>query len=163
MAMDKKFFEFWRHTFANAAKGMQQFETLSQWMDQGMKGVQEISDRFRKAYDLDRVPAASEEGKRLWARATQDFHASYQAFLDGMGLVPKEKYTALSKKCEALESVIAEQEVELARLRRRLEVEKTGENLKGFVQLMENQALQFQKAMDAMGMFMGSDKNKSKE
>ncbi len=163
ISMDKHFLEFWKDTFAGAARGVQQFETLAQWMDQGMKGVREITERFRKAYGLDRLPQdSSEEGKARWDRAVQDFQASYQKWVDGMGLVPKEKYAALLKKCEAQEKIIAEQKEELSRLRLQKQMEEADREVKGFVQLMESQAAQFQKTVEAVGTFMGHDKKQKK-
>lgn len=162
--MDKHFLEFWKDTFADAARGIQQFQTFAQWMDHGMKGAREITERFRKAYGLDQIPeAASGEGIERWDRAIRDFQASYRKFLDGMGLVPKEKYAAVLKKCEAQEKIIAEQKEELSRLRLRVQMEKADQEMKGFVQLMENQAAQFQKAVEAVGTFMGKGKTSKTE
>ncbi len=161
--MDRHFFEFWKNAFTSAAQGLQQFETLSRWMEQGMKGAQEVSEQFRKAYGIDRFPESSEEARRRWDQAVREFKNSYQAFADGLGLVPREKYQALLKQCREQEALIARQKEELSRLRARLQMEKAGEDVKSFVNLMEDQAAQFQKAMEAMGTFLGQGKTKGKE
>lgn len=161
--MSDAFLEFWKNTFSNAAEGIRQFQTLARWMDQGMKGFQEISDQFEKAYGHDRFPETSKGAGDRWDRTVRDFQASYQKWMDGMGLVPKSKYMELLNKCKKQERVISEQKEALSLLRSQKVMEKAGQEMVGFVQLMEKQAAQFRRTMEAMGSFMGQGKIQKKE
>lgn len=166
--MDRHFLEFWGNFLINTAKGQQQFEELTQWMNQGFKGFDELAALFRRAYGLEKPPESSPEYLQTWQKATEEFRESLNSFLSMMGVIPLSEHLALVEKFEALKQENAEQARTIAYLRSLLGERESGQDavVENFKQLANRQSEQFQKLMDSFGRYLkeasGGDKGEKK-
>ena len=152
MVMDSKFLEFWGNYLLAAAKGQQQLEDLNQWIHQGFKGFEELTTLFTKFYGLEH-PRKENTGSALdWQKAADGFRDSFNAYLDLMGAVPRDKYQALEQKHDALIKKVADQEETIKILRGLLAEEGTyqGETAKVFQDLANKQVDAFEAFMKSM-------------
>ena len=148
--MDSKFLEFWGNYLLAAAKGQKQLEDLNQWIRQGFKGVEDLTAMFSKFYGIDHPRNKDAAATPAWQNAAKDFQKSLDAYLNLMGLVPKDKYQALEQKYAALQKKVAEQEESIKVLRKLLAEEGTyqGETIKVFQELVNKQAEAFEQLMN---------------
>jgi hypothetical protein len=119
--MDKHFLEFWGNFLISVAKGQQQLEDMNRWLKGGVANVQGLTDIFQKAYGLDQLNKTTPDYPKIWKKAEQDFKESYRAYLNLMGLTPREDYTELTQRCEELKEKVVEQEETIKHLRLLLE------------------------------------------
>ena len=147
--MDKQFLEFWGQYLLAAARGQKQLEDLNQWIRQGFSGFEELSAMWQKFYGLDHLPKENPDSAEAWEKATAGFRHSLDAYLDLMGVVPRDKYQALEEKCEALQKKVTDQEETIKVLRGLLAEEGTyqGETIKVFQNLMKKQSDAFETLM----------------
>jgi hypothetical protein len=147
--MDRQFLEFWGNYLLAAAKGQKQLEELNQWMRQGFSGFDDLTAMFKKFYGLERPPQENSDSANAWENAADGFRNSFNAYLDLMGLVPREKYQALEHDCAALQKKVADQEETIKVLRSLLADEGTyqGETTKVLQDLVNRQAEAFEKLM----------------
>ena len=147
--MDRQFLEFWGNYLLAAAKGQQQLDDLNQWIHQGFSGFEELTAMFKKFYGLERPPKANTDSAIAWQNAAAGFRNSFNAYLDLMGMVPRDKYQALEQKCAVLIKKIADQEETIKVLRSLLSEEGTyqGETVKVFQNLVEKQSDAFETLM----------------
>ena len=163
--MDKHFLEFWGNALLNSAKRMEQLENLAKWVDQGMKGFEEMGSLFRTFYGLKGMPEESADDKKKWEKASDDFMTSFIDFLNVFGAVPKKQHLDLLKAYEYQKKTIAEQAQTIGRLKRKLGengIHESGEGAASFAKLMEEQAAQFKKTLEAVGAFF-QKQNDAKE
>ena len=160
--MDKQFLEFWGNFLINVAKGQKHLEDMSQWINQGLQGFDELTAMFTKFYGLEHMEKDSPDYMATWRKASQDFSKSFQDHLLLMGVVPKDKHLALVKKHEQLKEKVASQEETIEHLRMRLNAKKAqGDIDKGFQDLIEKQSEQFQETMETFGRLFKKDKDQS--
>ena len=147
--MDRQFLEFWGHYLLAAAKGQKQLEDLNQWIRQGFSGFEELTAMFNKFYDLEHPPKENSDSTKAWENAAAGFRNSFNAYLDLMGVVPRDKYQALEQKYAALQKKVADQEETIKILRSLLTEEGTyqGETVKVFQNLVNKQSDAFEKLM----------------
>jgi len=150
--MDSQFLEFWGNYLLAAARGQKQLEDLNQWISQGFSGYEELTAMFQKHYGLEQPRSEDSDTTQAWRKAAADFHSSFNAYLNLMGLVPKDKYQALEQKYAALQKKIADQEETIKTLRKLLSAEGTyqGETIKVFQDLVNKQAEAFETFMKSI-------------
>lgn len=147
--MDRHFLEFWGNFLTNAAKGQKQIEDMAKWINQGLKGFDDLTAMFKRFYGLDRLSEGSPDFQETWKKAQKDFQNSFQDYLDLFGFVPKQEHLALVKKYEALKEKVATQEEKIKHLRMLLKDKGTdqGEMARDFQDLIKKQTEQFQEFM----------------
>jgi uncharacterized coiled-coil protein SlyX len=150
--MDRQFLEFWGNYLLAAAKGQQQLEELNQWIRQGFSGFDELTAMFQKFYGLERPPKENSDSAKAWENAADGFRNSFNAYLDLMGVVPRDKYQALEQNCAALQKKVADQEETIKVLRSLLAQEGTyqGETTKVLQDLVNKQGEAFEKLMKSI-------------
>jgi uncharacterized coiled-coil protein SlyX len=151
--MNRHFLEFWGKALLQAAKGQKQLEDLATWFHRGFLGFQDYTQLFKTAYGLDDMAEDSPDYFSLWKKAEEEFRDSYKDYLNILGMVPREEYAALARRCEELEGKLAEQEETIKYLR--LLAEEKGMGLEAttleFQKLIQKQGEQFQKFIKGMG------------
>ncbi len=152
LPMDRQFLEFWGNYLLAAAKGQKQLEDLNQWICQGFSGFEELSALFKKFYGLEHPPQKNSDSAKAWENAVAGFRDSFNAYLDLMGVVPRDKYLALEQKCASLQNKAADQEATIKVLRSLLSEEGTyqGETVKVFQDLVNKQTDAFESLMRKM-------------
>jgi uncharacterized coiled-coil protein SlyX len=147
--MDRQFLEFWGNYLLAAAKGQKQLEDLNQWIRRGFSGFEELTAMFKKYYGLQDPRREDSDANQAWRNAAAEFRNSLNAYLNLMGLVPEDKYSALEQKYAALQKKVAEQEETIQVLRKLLAEEGTyqGETVKVFQDLVNKQAAAFEMFM----------------
>ena len=162
--MDKNFLEFWGNLLINTAKEQQRIEDLSKWIQQGLKGFDELTAMFNKFYGLEQMEKDAPAHAETWKAASENFLKSFNDYMDLIGMVPKDKHLALIKKYEELKEKVTAQEETINNLRLLLEGKKTEsqkELVQGFQDLIEKQSKEFQETMETFGRFFKTDTNKS--
>ncbi|MGA8181133.1 MAG: hypothetical protein WB792_13810 [Desulfobacterales bacterium] len=160
--MDQHFLEFWGNFLIDAAKQQKRLADMTQWMQQGFKGFEELTAMFNKCYGLDHLEKNTPAYMETWKSASENFLKSYNDAVGLMGMVTINEHLALVKKFEELKEKAATQEETINRLRLRLEEKKTEsqeELVQGFQDLIEKQGKQFQEAMAAFGSFFKKENN----
>ena len=144
--MDRQFLEFWGNYLLAAARGQQQLEDLNQWIHQGFSGFEELTGMFKKFYGIERPSEENTDSALDWQKAAAGFRDSFNAYLELMGVVPRDKYQSLEQKCDALIEKVADQEETIKILRGLLAEEGTyqGETVKVFQNLVEKQSDAFE-------------------
>jgi hypothetical protein len=150
--LDRHFLEFWGNFLLSAAKGHRQLDEFSRWMSQGMSGVRDLTDMFRRLYGLGSESPREDED---WKTARASFEKAYQAYLDMLGFVPRSDYNALSERLEALQKKAGDQETALRKLRLELSESRMvqGDVVRGFQELIQVQSEQFQELTDSVSRF----------
>jgi phage I-like protein len=150
--MDRQFLEIWGNYLLAAAKGQKQLEDLNQWIRQGFSGSEELTAMFKKFYGLEQPRREDPDTTQAWRNAAADFRSSFNAYLNLMGLVPKDEYQALEQKYAALQKKVADQEDTIKTLRKLLSEEGTyqGETVKVFQDLVKKQADAFEALMQSI-------------
>jgi len=115
--MDKQFLEFWGNVMLQAAKGQAQVENISKWLAQGAGGVQNLTDQFKRAYNIDATETPSTDQHTAWQQATDRFNKAYEDYLALLSVVPQARYRELESKNEALQKEVTRLQQEIARLR----------------------------------------------
>lgn len=151
--MDEKFLEFIGQLFLNAAKGKKQYEDMLNLGRKGMAGFEEMTSMYLKFCGLAPSGKKTDEYLETWNRASEEFRKSFKEYLNLMGVVPKEDYLKLVKRCEELKSRAADQEETIRNLQVLLGEKGTdqGETAKVFKELMEKQSEQFVEMMKTVG------------
>ena len=147
--MDRQFLEFWGQYLLAAAKGQKQLEDLNQWICQGFSGFEELTAMFKKFYGLEHPPQKNSDSAKAWENAAAGFRNSFNAYLDLMGVVPRDKYQALEQKLTALQKKVADQDETIKILRGLLTEEGSyqGETVKVFQDLVNKQTEAFESLM----------------
>jgi len=150
--LDSQFLEFWGNYLLAAARGQKQLEDLSQWIRRGFSGFEDLTAMFKKYYDLQDSRREDPDSARAWEKAAAEFRNSFDAYLNLMGLVTKDKYQALEQKYAALQKKVADQEETIKTLRKLLSEEGTyqGETVKVFQDLVNQQAEAFETFMKSI-------------
>lgn len=116
--LDKKFLKFWGNLLLNAAKGQEQLEQLSSFMNMdaviskdfmNFKGMEDI---FREFYDLQspqsdkkqRPPkeGGTASGDLKMEEAFQNVQQSFEQYATMWGWIPKKTHDDLQQQCDAL-------------------------------------------------------------
>jgi hypothetical protein len=145
--MDKQFLEFWGKSLLAAAKSQQQLEDMTAWMQEGFKGLEEMTSLFLKVYGLDGLAKGSPDYMAAWKKADEDFRKSCKDYMNMLGFVPKGEHLELVAKYEELKLRLASQEETIKHLRMLLSESKLndhGELTKQFDDLIRKQNDQFQ-------------------
>jgi hypothetical protein len=160
--MDPHFLEFWGNFLVNASKEQRRLKDLYEWMQQGFKGFDDLTEMFRNFYGLDHMEKDTPAYLETMKKASENFLESFKDYLDLMGMVPKDKHLALVQKYEALKEKVDDQEETIKNLKLLLEekrAESQGELVQGFQDLIEKQSKQFQKTMETFGSFFKKENN----
>jgi hypothetical protein len=151
--MNRHFLEFWGKAFLEAAKSQKHMEDLASCFQQGFWGFPDYTRLFKAAYGLDKTAEDSPDYFTMWQKAEENFRDSFQDFFSLLGMVPREEYDALARRCEELKGKVAEQEETLRYLR--LLAEEKGMGLEAttleFQNLIKKQGEQFQKFFQGLG------------
>lgn len=158
--MDKHFLEFWGNFLLNAARGQEQLEEMTKWIQQGFTGFDRLSEMFLKCYGLDEK-SASDSSTREKAQA--DFQKSFRDYLSLFGVVPKEEHLDLVKKYEELRQRVTGLEETNRHLRMLLEEKGFDQSkvITGLQELMVEQGEQFRKLMESFTGLYNTGKNDS--
>lgn len=137
-----------------AAQGKKSLKDVTDWVEQGFAGYDDLNRMFQKLYRLDSA-AADASG---WQSAAAEFKKSYADYLHVMGLVPREEHLELVQKYERLKKRSAEQAETIRHLEMLLKHkgETEGDLTRDFARLMTDQADQFQKVMKTWTRLMKS-------
>ena len=149
--MNRQFLEFWGNFLVEVAKGQKQLEDFTKWTSQGLKGFEDLTALFRKAYGLENLQKDSPDYLNMWKNAEEDFWKSYRESMSWFGIVPREEHLELVKKYEDLKKKCEAQEETIKHLRMLLEAQSGvdyKEMTKGFQELAQKQSDQFQKMME---------------
>ena len=149
--MDKQFLEFWGKSLLNAAKGQEQFEEMTAWVQQGFKGFEEMTTLFLKIYGLDNAAKGSPDYFTAWKKAEEEFRQSFNDYMSMLGFVAKNEHLELVRKYEDLKEKFASQEETVRHLRMLLsesQLKDQGELAKQFEDLIKNQNNQFKTLVD---------------
>jgi hypothetical protein len=161
--MDKEFMKFWGNFLLNAAQGQEQFENMTQWMQQGFKGFEDLNTLFRKAYGLEQTaPQPANEYLENWKKAQESFTQSFKDFCSAFGFVPKDDHLALVKKYEGLKLKVESQEETIKHLRMLLAQAGAAEQdavTTKLNDLMSQQTEQFQKLMEGFGRMFDKEQS----
>lgn len=163
--MDRRFLEFWGNLLINASKGQKQIEDLTQWINQGLKGFEDLNAMFRRFYMRNGPAEESPDYLRAWQNAARDFQETFQDYLNLMDVVPKGEHLKLVKKYEDLKKKAADQDETIKHLRMLLGAKGVDqeEALRGFQDLITKQTAQFQDLMKGFGQFPGKDPSNDEE
>lgn len=147
--MDRHFLEFWGNYLISVSKGQKQLEDVTRWIQQGFKGVNDITTMFKKVYELDDNDRSSAESTSAWNNAAVEFKKSLEDYFRIMGWIPKEDYQVLEEENRALKNRIAEQEQTIERLKRLLSQPVIDQNqtLNVLQDLIQKQGEEFQRLM----------------
>ena len=66
-------------------------EDLNQWIGQGFSGFEELTAMFKKFYGLEPPPDDNSELAKAWENAAAGFRNSFNAYLELMGVVPRDQ------------------------------------------------------------------------
>jgi phage tail tape-measure protein len=157
--VDRRFLEFWGNLLINASKGQKQIEDLTQWINQGLKGSEDLNAMFQRFYMRNGPAEESPDYLRAWQNAARDFQETFKDYLNLMGVVPMGEHLKLVKKYEDLKKRAADQDETIAHLRMLLDAKGIdhGEALMGFQDLIKKQTDQFQDLVKGFGQFPGKD------
>lgn len=151
--MNRHFLEFWGKALLEAAKGQKRLEDMAAVLQQGLGAFPYYTKLFKTVYGLDQAAEDSPDYLTLWKQAEENFRESFKDYLNLLGMVPREDYNALARRCEELEEKVAEQEETIKYLR--LLAEEKGLGLEAatleFQKLVKKQGEQFQKFIKSMG------------
>jgi uncharacterized coiled-coil protein SlyX len=151
--MNRHFLEFWGKALLQAAKSQKQLEDLATWCQRGFLGFQDYTQIFKASYGLNDMAEDNPDYLSMWKQAEKEFRDSFKDYLHLLGVVPREEYIALARRCEELEAKIAEQEETLKHLR--VLAEDKGMGLEAttleFQKLIKKQGEQFQKFIEGIG------------
>jgi cell division protein FtsB len=150
--MDKQFLEFWGNIMLNAAKGQQQLDDIMKWFSGNSSEFTDITSLFCKMYGIDPEAQKSPGYLNVWQKAIEEFQRSFGELAIMMDLVPRKEYVALSRENQELKKRIAELEEGNAHLRTLLaeKVSVPHEGIKGFQELINEQARQYQDFMKSV-------------
>ncbi|HON95629.1 MAG: hypothetical protein KBC76_01635 [Deltaproteobacteria bacterium] len=150
--MDKQLLEFWGTMMLSAAEGQRHLEEIVKWMTGNIKDYSDLSDVFRRLYRIE--PGREQESDYLapWQKAMNEFRESYGELVAMMDLVPRRDYIAVSRENQELNRRVSELEDAVRHLRTLLDERMTApaEGLKGFQELIDDQARKYQEFMDTM-------------
>lgn len=108
--MDKTFLEFWGNFLIGVARGQQQVEDLTKWINQGFSGVDEMMDSFRRAYGLKDVPRGPGDREEPWNKMFNSFQQSYHEYLKLLEVVPRAEYEQLQEENDSLKKRVVDLE-----------------------------------------------------
>jgi hypothetical protein len=157
--MDKQFLEFWGNMMLSSAKGQQQLDDIMKWFSGNFTEFKDITSTFCKMYGIDPEAQKTPGNLTIWQKAFDEFQKSFGELAIMMDLVPRKDYIALSRENQDLKKRLSELEEGIAH-QRALLAEKsiassTGEGLKGFQELINEQAKQYQDFMNNIGNVFG--------
>jgi hypothetical protein len=159
--MNRHFLEFWGKALLQAAKSQKQLEDLAKWLPRGFLGFQDFTQLFKTSYGLNEVAEGSPDYLALWKKAEADFRESFKDYLNLLGGVPREEYTALARENEALQAKVAEQGEIIKHLR--MLADEKGLGLEAttmeFQRLIKKQGEQFQQFLQGLGESVNPDDN----
>jgi len=151
--MDKHFLEFWGNVMLATAKGQQQLDDIMKWFSGNFGEFKDITDLFCKMYGIEPQDQKSPGVLPVWHKAFADFQRSFSELTTMMDLVPRKEYIDLSQENQELKKRIAQLEEGNAHLRAMLsdKVATHGsEGIKGFQELINEQAKQYQDFMKSI-------------
>ncbi len=153
--MDKQFLEFWGNMMLSSAKGQQQFDDIMKLFSGNFNEFKDITSTFCKMYGIDPEAQKAPGNLTIWQKAFDEFQKSFGELAIMMDLVPRKDYIALSRENQDLKKRLSELEEGIAH-QRALLAEKSnaassGEGLKGFQELINEQAKQYQNFMKNIG------------
>jgi len=139
--LDSNLLKFLGQFLLNAAEGQARLEQLSDWMEKGVTGMNEMTDMFRRFYSPEPkdAPGCRTDDAAPMRIATSDFQTSLDAFAKVWGWIPETAYRQLQDECTALRRQVAEQEEIIATLRALLD--ERGMGHMEFFQRLQNVAL----------------------
>jgi BMFP domain-containing protein YqiC len=152
--MDANFLEFWGNLLISVARGQNQTEDMTRWLNQGFTGVESLMAPFKKFYGLDQVPPATAKYEELWNKQLKNFRDSFQEYLALLDVVPRQEYDKVQAENQALKRQIVELEKAVGDLRM-LVAKKMGnsasEAAKSFQDLVFSQMDKFQELFRSFG------------
>jgi len=152
--MDKQFLEFWGNMMLAAAKGQQQLDDIMKWFSGSFGEFKDITAMFCKMYGIEPESLKSTGFPQVWQKSFAEFQRSFGELAIMMDLVPRKEYIELSRENQELKKRIAALEEGNAHLRSLLAEKVTApaaEGLKGFQDLINDQAKQYQDFMKNLG------------
>jgi hypothetical protein len=147
--VDSQFLKFWGELLLQAAKGKRLMEAMPLWLQSGTPPSDEVAALFRQCYGL---PSSVAAGDDQWQNAMTAFKAALQTYAPLWGWVPLDRYTALKRENERLETTVAEQTQLIQQLESLLKDRGMGPMtmLDRFQTVIDDQSQAFEKLMQAL-------------
>jgi len=163
--MDAKFLDFWGDIIRQMPAGQYQSVDFSAWMNQGLKGPEEVVQLFRKYYGLQDIAKDSDEYPEFVEKALLEFNRSLGFLFDYLEVVPKKEYLSLEKKYKTLKKKVEDLEAAITHLKLLLKANgaEIEEGIGPLNQMLKSQNEQFLKMMDSMAEFYGVKMPKKNE
>lgn len=159
--MDEKFMIFLGDVLNAATQSQKQLKIMFDWVNQGLRGHDDLTTFFKKAYGLESPRDSATADNRNWQQASADFQKSFNQYMGMLGVVSKKEHLELKQKYEALQKKAGRQEETITRLEKLLAQGggAQAELARGFSDLMAEQTRQFETAMASFGqLFKGPGK-----
>ncbi len=115
--MNRQFYEFWGTFFTNVAQGQKQLEEMTDWMQQGFAGANELNELFRRCYGLKSPKADDKQTVQMWQKAIEDFQQTLAQHAKQWGWVSQTEYQKVLDRCAALEKQVQQQQTTIKELR----------------------------------------------
>ena len=158
--MDRHFLELWGNYLLSVAKGQKQVEDFYNWMRQGLKGADELTEMFKKIYDLNDYNESDPKSTSDWDKAARNFRETSGDYFRMMGWISIEEFQALEEENQLLKSKIEEQDQKIQRLQNLLSQPSIDQHqtLNVLQDLINKQGEEFQKLLTNLS---APDKKKS--
>lgn len=152
--VDRHFLELWGNLLIQTAQGQKQLQDLSQWVNQGLQGFNELTAWLGKFYGLE--PLADEAPTNLtnWEKASGEFQKALKEYFALFGFVPWQEYDRVHQELEVLKDKARQQEDLIHQLQTLLTAQaiEPAEMARGFQDLVMKQSEQFQDLLKGFGV-----------
>lgn len=125
---------------------------MSAWMQQGFKGLNDMSALFQRSYGLKGPESGGGPDSPEWQKAIADFQQALAQSAGPWGWVSQTEHQKTLEKCSALEKKVQEQQETVERLRELLAQEGRGhaELFKHLQDSLKEQGDQFHELMQGI-------------
>jgi uncharacterized coiled-coil protein SlyX len=158
--MDKNFLEFWGNMMLNAAKGQEQMDQMSKWIQQGFTGMSGINDMFNRFYGIKPKKTEMETLLETQQEAFSNFNKSFEDFLAMFDLIPRKKYQEMVDKYESEKKRVESLKETIGHLETMSDNNRSFQEdaLDKFNKIVNKQADQFKKLMEDFNLLKPAEK-----
>lgn len=149
--MNDYFTKLWSDFPKNTPSGQKQVEELAQWINQGLKGFEDMSAFFLKSCGMEQAEERGPDYLFIWKKVQEEFTKSFKSYLTLFGIMTRNEYLEFLRKYEELKEKAASQAETIKHLRLLLSEAKDTTRLESSRQLdgvLKKQSEQFQRLMD---------------
>ncbi|MFP5211779.1 MAG: hypothetical protein ACLGPL_00220 [Acidobacteriota bacterium] len=152
--MNEQLMKYWGN-FLSTQNGRKQAEDPFKWMNQGLKGWEDLTGLFMKSWGLaEQTGDAASDYLQVWKKAQDEFSKAFKTYMNLLGGMTRNEHLALLGKYEELKQKAASQQETIKHLRMLLAEAKDTPPInmtKQFEELLKKQSEQFQKQMENIG------------